>query len=229
MKPWLSYVFGEPDNGSLPEFNTRRPFDPCYVWWRPEIMCETLSQSSGGFYEELAIPSGSIREVWVESCRAYHLLCRREDMADFEGMVRICEPVPEVGAISSREFGVLALCGDTQEMAIGIHIVSELGGIVGRKLCPVTTELMGRSRVVLIPTKTECTSLFLCAAVSSGSMIVSSDAGSAEEYLSNNAPPGTWHVVHDHKQGVYREACKDLMGIMADVNRSMYIDEAPYE
>jgi len=229
MKPWLSYQFGEPEK-PLPEYSPSSPFTPCHYWWRPSIYCEDLSIKTGGFYDELPIPDGAIREIWVESVRAYHLLCRRADMRDWEGIVRIIEPEPTVCTTAhDRPLQFLCLTDDSDGFLIGAHLSRTLTGGVAHLTTYCTEHGMPRTQVVVFPSRKESTSLFLCAAIASGCRIVSSDAGAAEEYLSNHAAPGTWHVVHTNDRAAYLHAVYDLLGMKSDCNRSMYVDEAPYE
>lgn len=228
MKPWLSYSFADPSE-SLPEYHSHiDPLAPCFFWWRPAIFCDELTIARGVFYQDRPLPDCNAVEIHVESIRAYHLLSRRKDLHDWKGLVRILPPKPEKPDRAESAFNVSVFGYDRNELMMGAHIVDLLGGGIS-KYDSMMPSLMKCSNTVVFPAKQEATALFLCAAISAACNIVSSDAGAAEEYLSAHAVPGTWHVVHKHDQGLYAAAVNDLLGKPSGINRSMYLDEAPYE
>lgn len=220
MKTWLSYTFEHYPEDSV---------DAC--WWLPSILCNDESKRLGGYYLNNS-PNIKAREIYVESVRAYHLIRRREDIVDWEGIIRIAAPVPSYDTVEKR-FNVLVIASDLQELCIGAHVVDKVGGIVC--LERNNSELVGliaAARLVLFPSKVSSSNFLLCAALGSQCRIVSSDAGSAEEYLTRHGIPGCWHVLHNHRQKDYLKACSDLLFghvSVPDFGESEYVDDAPYE
>lgn len=220
MKTWLSYTFEDYPSDSV---------NAC--WWSPSVLCDDEVKKCGGFYLETA-PLVKSREIYVKSLRVYHLLCRREDMRDWEGVVRIATPKPVFEEVEKR-FNVLVVAADLQELCIGAYVVNRAGGIICHdRSATELVELMRAARLVLFPNKSMNDCLDLCAALSARCKVVASDAGAADEYLTRCAIPGSWHVSHVHNQKNYFKACSDLLfgaGSVPDFGESEYVDEAPYE
>jgi hypothetical protein len=181
MKHWLSYTIGV--NNTLPIYDGGSGLEPCAVEWNPSIYCNSASKELGGWYDELSLPQVNYQEIVVESMRAYHLLCRRDELRDWEGVVRVVPPVPVAAPVKNGEV-VTVIVGSQDEYAVA--------GSIAREFC-------GR--------------VFLCAAVGAGCRIVSSDAGAAEEYLTRYGVPGAWHVVRHRKKDHFIGAVNDLYGV----------------
>lgn len=225
MKLWLSYTFDR--ESPFPLYDGSQSFcEPVAVEWNPSIYCEAVSEQLGGYYDELSLPDVNVAEVWVESMRAYHLLCRREDMRDFTGVVRIIPPVPERVPVNNR-VGVAVVVSDFTEYTFACAIAAKFKGAI----VPVGDMLLdafGSVGCVVFPSMKENTSALLCAAVCEGCRVVSSDAGASEEYLTKFATPGTWHIVHKRKAEHFIGAVNDLYGF-GDWMQLPYCDDAPYE
>ncbi len=213
---WLSYRFVD-------------EVHPAAYWWRPAIYCNDEVQSRGLWYDDPGPDYGCLPVIAVESIRAYHLLRKREEVRDFEGVVEICYPVPEADPLNKSELCSVVAFGYTQqEIMLGAYVAAQFNGASIYLGSSAVNMLMPAAQVAVFPVIAESTSLFLCAAVAAGCKIVASDAGSTEEYLSRYAQPGTWHVVHNQKQTQYVAAVRSLLNQPNDFNTSMYIDEAPY-
>ena len=229
MKPWLSYSFDGPD-GSLPEYTSRMSvYTPCYYWWHPSIYCEDVSRQEGVFYVDKPFPRANIKEIHVESVRAYHLLKRHTFVDDWEGLVRILPPKPADATPYPKMLNTVSFAFDYEELIISAKTTANLGGC--SFMMPNALIEMGlqNAKLAIFPNKRMNTNSWLCAALAAGCLVVSSDAGSAEEYLSKYAEPGRWHVVHSHKQSAYEQAAAHLLGMKSDIDRSLYVDQAPYE
>jgi len=227
MKLWLSYTFLPPD-GSVPEYNgAQQPHEPVAVWWLPEIYSEQHSEKAGGYYDELPLPVCNVQEVWVESLRAYHLLCRRKEMKEFRGMVRILAPMPEQINKNTSE-GVCVVASCREEYPFASAIASKFGGCVLPLNAAWLSGVFASCKTVVFPWIKSNTSAFLCAAVGEGCQVVASDAGAAEEYLTKYAKPGTWHICHRWKVEHFVGAINDLNG-QPGWMQLPYCDDAPYE
>ena len=229
MKPWISYKFGKPKQ-ELPLYTAGiTSYQPCHYWWQPSIYCEDVSQQTGVFYADKPFPRANIKEIYVESIRAYHLLKRHNFVEDWEGIIRIIPPVPAPPTEHARIINTVSFAYDEREMIASSKIVAKLGGCACLIPSAIVEQIMTAAKVAIFPNKQSVTSLWLCAAISAGCRIVSSDAGSADEYLSKYAQPGTWHVIHSHKQLAYEQAAAHLLGRQSNIDLSTYVDEAPYE
>lgn len=229
MKSWLSYTFEQPTD-DIREYAPNIPiYEPCFYRWQPSIFCEDVSKQEGVYYKDTPFPNANICEIHVESIRAYHLLCRHDWAKGWEGTVRILPPQPGSIERNDKTLNIAAFGNDENEMILAARSVSRLGGCSAMLPSELMLEMLNGSRLALFPNKEQDTSLFLCAAITAGCFIVASDAGASEEYLSQFARPGTWHVVHKHSQSTYCQAARHLLGMESTANQSMYVDESPYE
>lgn len=224
MKLWLSYTFQYEDIFPLYD-GTQPPYQPVAVEWLPSIYCDSESVQLGGYYDELPLPDANIAEIHVESIRAYHLLCRREDMKDFCGLVRILPPVPEKKSISGNK--LVCLVSESRDYNMACTVACHFGGSLINTNA-LTEDTLANAGCVVLPQTKSATSAFLCAAINEGCRIVASDAGANEEYLTKYATHGTWHVVHKRQKDHFIGAVNDLYGV-GDWMQLPYCDDAPYE
>jgi len=225
MKLWLSYTFDIESPFPLYD-GTQALCEPVAVEWNPSIYCDSESELRGGYYDELPLPDVNVAEVRVESMRAYHLLCRRDDMQDFRGVVRIAPPVP-IKSDTNNRAGVVVVVSSADEYDFARPIAQAFMG----SIVPVGDMLLSAfsgAGCIVFPQIKESTSALLCAALCEGCRVVSSDAGASEEYLTRFATPGTWHVVHKRKKDHFIGAVNDLYGF-GDWMQLPYCDDAPYE
>jgi hypothetical protein len=225
MKLWLSYSF---DNESpFPLYDGSQPLsDPVAVEWNPAIYCESESENLGGYYDELPLPDVNVAEIRVESMRAYHLLCRREELQDFVGVVRILPPVPVPKPINDNR-KVVVIVDDIAEYNLACAIAHHYNGSV-MPTSYLNEKVIAEAGCLVFPQIKSATSALLCAGICEGCAIVASDAGASEEYLTKFAVPGAWHVVHKRKKDHFIGAVNDLYGV-GDWMQLPYCDDAPYE
>jgi len=223
MKLWLSYQFG--GASSYPPYNGDT-ITPCSIEWNPSIYCESESVNLGGYYDDLPLPKANIAEIHVESLRAYHLLCRREELKDWQGVVRVMPLVPERKELNNKPWLVVVV-SEQAEYNVATAIACYFGGAVINSK-DITGEILADTGCLVLPQIKSASSAFLCAGVCEGCRIVASDAGANEEYLTRFALPGSWHIVHKRKKDHFIGAVNDLYG-RGDWMQLPYCDEAPYE
>jgi hypothetical protein len=224
MKLWLSYSFGSESPFPLYD-GTQSAFEPVAVEWNPAIYCGAESIELGGWYDELPLPNVNYQEIRVESMRAYHLLCRREELKDWAGVVRIVPMKPEKRWVNERR-GVVVFVGEREEYGLACETGSHFDATI-TPLSDAFIAAIQTAGAVVFPSIKSNTSALLCAAINEGCRVVASDAGASAEYLSKFGVPGFWHVVHSMAAKDYIGAVGDLYGA-GEWNSEVYCDEVPY-
>lgn len=220
----MSYNFDE--NSPFPFYDGSQGIsEPVSVEWNPSIYCSNIINQTGGYYDEINLPIANIAEIRVESIRAYHLLCRKPELQDSTCTVKILPPIPAKKDINDRS-NIVVVVSNPNEYDIACSIAKPFNAAIVQ-LNDLLLPALESAGCVVFPSIKSATSALLCAAICEGCKIVSSDAGAAEEYLSNYAYPGSWHVVHDYSSVSFIGAINELQS-QGDWKSINYCDGAPY-
>lgn len=244
VTPFLPFTYDAPGPLAVDLYEPREGdrdaqiWKPIAYWWRPRIFCGTEIEKHGRALQEKKIDIPwhvPIEEIRVESRRAYEILCKLSERKFHERertqfFVRInppllppCDyrPVPEL-----RQTDIGCFLGEKEAIKISGDIAAAFDSgivIVG----PEWLEYASMVRVAIFPLLASGTAEPLACAIAAGCAVVSSDAGAAEEYLSEHARPGTWHVIHSWNRRHFVEAAKDLLGRQNDMMQTDYVDDLP--
>ena len=205
------------------------PWWPSAYSFLPDIYCSDLIRKHRrSLARKPDIPwERNIAEVWVESRRAYEILCRTKIPGNRDPLVRINMPDPEPTEPIEKLVDILIGCSD----GLGTEIARRLEKAGYDVLVchgTVAAEIVRAANIVIMPFGS-CSNLFpLMEASAARCKIVTSDAGAAEEYLTLRYTPRSWHVVRRQRAGDYVEAVKDLLAVSNDFRQVFYQDEAMY-
>jgi hypothetical protein len=206
-------------------------WSPCVIQWQPTIYCTAgIAKHGHTLSGQPDIPwHCNIQEIYVESRRAQAILDQIAP-AGRAPIVRILPPVPNTDHIShtAPQHGIACFCTLPEDIKMAGAIFSRVeapGAIfVGRW----TRHEFKRAACVVFPNWEMASVQHLRLAIESGTRIVSSDAGAAQEYLSLYGRPGMWHIVNNWDAPHYVEAIRDLMGLPNEMPQTDYIDQVPY-
>ena len=225
MSCHFTYEAPPPEN-RLPEWDdTLRRDIPCRFWFRPSIGCtaEQISrQTSCTKSPDIPFKVANVREVWVESRKAYEI-ARRLIPPHVSCLVRIVPPSFPLIPTHAPGSTVFVHFGEPDELAL-ISLISPRGLVVHvddfAEVVPgLVTVFVARSMYTVVP---------LAMAVAAGSNVLASNAGAAEEYLCHYARPGTWHVAKTWDPTEWKAMVADLHGEEADVQQVSAVDLSPY-
>jgi len=232
MKSFLPFTYDTPDEGAAPLLSGETDETiPVAIFWKPSIFCTALIQDKGVTLNGVPdIPWGEIviEEIRVESRRVYEIL-HRITPPDQRFFVRINPPPAPVPAISEKKKyrRLILTSGDPVELALAADIAAVFtDSIIANGPPPV--ELIARAETVIFCYVAADTVDPIRVAIVNRCKILSTDAGSAEEYLTRSAPPGSWHIAHSLEPREYIEFLKDLDGKDNRAFQTNYIDRTPF-
>ena len=226
----LDFIYKKPeqDHPVYPLWHKDLPkWKPCRIEWSPEIWCGTAASACGHSLRcKPDFPwQWNIREIWVESRRAFHILCCITRPKDAEPLVRIIQqPVVPIPSDKVNEIFCCVHTQDDMRLAFDLAKRFDMVVCVGDPVLQYLREAL----IAVFPFRSCSTARHMAAALGAGCKVVSSDAGAAEEYLCHNAPPGRWHVIHNESPGHYAEAIKHLLGESHKLKQTDYVDDLIY-
>jgi len=226
----MSFAYKPPGPDSPPLYDgTQAAWDPVSIYWKPEIWdcSRIIKHGNSTLVADPTIPWDlNIREIWVESRKTFEILCLCPRPHGRNPLVRICPPIlPDLN--QKRKLYDLVICS---ESADDLHLAHAIAFRYPAIIAHRTKHwgLMAYAKTVIFALDRLGPLYHLAYAVAAGCRIVASDAGAAEEYLCNYAPPATWRVIH-HGYAVekYLAAAEFLRGNDAPVVPTNFLDRTP--
>jgi hypothetical protein len=215
----LRFTYDQPDE-PLPTSGD----GPIAHRWLPPMRCSSFKDEPT-IIGECAIPwYANLQEIWVESRKAYEVLCGVTRPARSNPLVRIVPPVP--GHLEPHtKHGILVVANTPTDCAW--MIARELGADISIKDARVDALLS--AEVLVCPFEDLESVAIYALAIAAGCKIVCSDANAAEEYIQTNTQPGAFRIVHNLNPVSYVEATKSVLCQPNEFLQHPYIDKVPYD
>ena len=202
------------------------------ILWTPTIGCSAEQcERKTSLTKAPGIPWSAINiaEIRVESRKAYEILCRIvPNGQDFFVRINPPKPDPSDPRLSNCHDVAIFVEDNINEFPLAASIARGLSGKDVVIVKGIDWTIMERSEVVVFCHRAAASVLHLTKAISQQAKILSSDAGAAEEYLTNHAAPGRWHVARSWDSKEWLNMIRDLLGDQNDVSQSSAVDQTPY-
>ena len=206
------------------------PGTPTCLYWRPRINASPVATRTGkAFSAPPPLPvDAMIGEAWVQSRREWEIFKRIvPDGLSPERVIIAEPPVPDMGGPFKKTESVLFVA----ETDYGVDMAARIGRnieeyTIAKGNCDLAC--IASARVAVVCNEYQVAAGPLPILLACGCKIVTSDAGSAEEYLGRNGTPGAWHVQHNENPAAWAAAILTLLGERHNAKAECYHDMLPW-
>jgi len=237
----LRFTYDEPGSDAPQPLQPGNSIDtPGFIEWRPAIN-STAEQVRTQL--ALAAPPGipwttsNITEIRVQSRKAYEIL-RRIVPEHIDPLVRILPPKPIMTQAEKKlGFTICTHQNKPEEIVKAAQLAKALGCSDSVTIIsthdadcnqPFYYEALAKSYLVAFLYSSSSFLEHLAYSVSHNCLILSSDAGAAEEYLCRFAVPGMWHVCKTFETKEWSNKARDLLGQDNEAYQTGAVDLTPY-
>jgi len=241
MKDKLRFTYGPVEESEFPTWEPGTPrADSSTIWWKPSIGCTEEKLKRGQSltsYPGIPWYDISIAEIRVESRKVYEILCRIVPDSKEQPLVRIVPPTSdyknagpitgEYYPVKKRRLVTIFTNGEKVEQDLAAAIASALD-----QSCVICSQLdlalLEETEFAVFCNRSSSTEQHLADALARECEIVSSDAGSSEEFLCKFATPGKWHVAKSWERREWIAMIRDLLGEKNNLFQTSVVDDTPY-